>query len=506
MKNRNGFHTHDARSAATADLAFKPLYKHRTPATLATLITVLAALPAHADFPTLHLQPINEPAMGVINAPVGLVNAADGSDRLFVVDQRGKIEIIQDGSVLGTPLIDLEPKLVPERPGFDERGLLGLAFHPNFGVPETPNNDKFYVYYSAPSLDPGTEENPIDHQSVIAEYAVTELGSNIADPLSERILLTFNQPQFNHDAGQIAFGPDGMLYIASGDGGSSDDNNAGHTGGNPDKPDGVLGNAQDRTNLLGKILRIDPAGTDGPGGEYGIPEDNPFATVGEGVRPEIYAYGMRNPWRFSFDDGPGGTGRLFVADVGQREVEEINIVESGGNYGWRVKEGDQDFDPTVTIDPVVPLINPIAQYTHPGTGFGVEVGLSVTGGFVYRGTEFPELQGKYIFADWSNSFGTPNGTLLGLEEDEEGNWSLAVLDVFGGNPIGRYITAFGEDEAGELYLVTKTTLAPNGDALPEEATGVIFKVAVPEPGTLGIAGVLGALASTARHRRRKPEA
>ncbi len=448
------------------------------------LATALIAPSAWAAFPQIQLQTVTS---GELVAPVGLTNAGDGSNRLFVIDQNGQIQIIQGGTVLPTPFLDIDSKVVSDRPGFDERGLLGLAFHPDFNTGSAAGEGKFYVYYSAVSPEaPGTTGNPIDHRSIIAEYMVSSPGSNIADPNSERILLTFNQPQFNHDAGQLAFGPDGMLYISTGDGGSSNDNNAGHTGGDATQPSGVLGNAQDRTNLLGKVLRIDVDGTSGPGGQYGIPADNPFVGVGGGVREEIYAYGLRNPWRFSFDDGPGGTNRLFLADVGQGEVEEVNIIESGKNYGWRIREGSSIFDGTVSPNPVVPLIDPIAEYTRAGLGPSTglpEIGIATVGGFVYRGSELPDLVGKYIFGDWSTGFVPGNGTLLGLEETSPGNFDLSVLDVVGGNPIGLYITAFGEDEFGELYVVAKSALAPGLDPNTGLPAGTIFKI-VPEPGEL----------------------
>lgn len=431
------------------------------------------------EFPQIRLETVNS---GELFAPVGLTNAGDGSDRLFVVDQRGEIQIVQGGSLLPGAFLDIEAKMVPARPGFDERGLLGLAFHPDYGAAGSAGEGKFYVYYSAPETG-GTPEDPIDHRSVIAEYRVSAGDPNAADPASERILLTFNQPQFNHDGGQIAFGPDGMLYIGTGDGGSSNDNNAGHTGGDATQPDGVLGNAQDKTRLLGKVLRIDPAG-DLPG-QYGIPADNPFVGEGGGVRPEIFAYGLRNPWRFSFDDGPGGSGRLLLADVGQGRFEEINVIESGGNYGWRIREAAHDFDPTTPNPDGVPLIDPIAEYSHPGEGVGIEIGRSVTGGYVYRGSQFDELFGKYVFADWSDDFGSGNGTLLGLEETAPDVWDLSILDVegFSHGQIGLFITAIGEDESGELYVVTRSSLAAD----PAEPSGTIFRIIpVPEPSTAAL--------------------
>ncbi len=462
MKN-----SHLLRGAATATL---PLAFCLTP--------VSRAAP-----PPLALEVVTE---GQLLAPLGATHAGDGSGRLFVFEQRGRVWIVDaSGALLPTPFLDVEAKLVPERPGFDERGLLGFAFHPDYSQAGSPGEGLFYVYYSAPSpAAPGTAEAPVDHRSVISEFRVSA-DPNLADAASERVLLTFEQPQFNHDAGQIAFGPDGMLYIATGDGGSGDDNNAGHTGGDALRPSGVLGNSQDRTNLLGKILRIDPSGNTAPGGAYAIPPDNPFVGAGGGVREEIFAYGLRNPWRFSFDDGPGGTGRLFCADVGQRDFEEVNIVTGGGNYGWRNREGSSVFD--AAAPGVGPFIEPVAEYAHPGSeGTPLpRIGLSITGGFVYRGTSIPGLAGTYVFADWSSSFGQPAGTLLALEE-HAGGFALAVLEVEGGNPLPFYIAGFGEDEAGELYVMAKRTLAPSAtDPDTDQPTGAVFKLVAVAGGESG---------------------
>jgi glucose/arabinose dehydrogenase len=454
-----------------------------------------------AGFPQVALDPISQ---GELVSPVAIAHAGDGSNRLFVVEQRGLVRILEGGSLVPTPLLDISSRLVPERSGFDERGLLGLAFHPSFGQPGAPGNDKFYVYYSAPRPggDPDDPVAPVNHQSVVAEYSVAGAGSSVADPASERILLTFDQPQFNHNGGYLGFGPDNLLYISTGDGGGAGDNEPGHTGGGPDDPVGGLGNAQDLSNLLGKILRIDPLGDGAPNGQYGIPEDNPF--VGEsGVHEEIFAYGLRNPWRASFDDGPGGTGRMFIADVGQADVEEVNLLQPGGNYGWRIQEGSFDFDPTVVPDPVVPLTDPIAQYAHPGTEVGLpQIGLSVTGGVVYRGTASPDLEGKYLFGDWSTGFRDPAGTLLGLEEIAPGDFQLSILDVAGGNPIDEYILAFGLDELGEAYLATKRTLGPSEVGLDGMPTGAIYRIrVVPEPASLPAVGVGVAVLGYLRRRR-----
>ena len=467
-------------------------------------VFVVCSNGAVGAFPAMRLEPVSQ---NEIVAPVGITNAGDGSNRLFVTDQRGTIHVIQGGALMPTPFLNIEPRLVPERPGFDERGLLGLAFHPNFGKVGALGADKFYVYYSAPQPngDPDDPVNPVNHQTVIAEYSVTGPGSNVANPNSERVLLTFDQPQFNHNAGNIAFGGDGMLYVTTGDGGGGGDNEPGHTGGGPGDPSGGLGNAQDRTNLLGKVLRIDPLGNNGAGGQYGIPADNPFVGVGSGVREEIFAYGLRNPWRASFDNGPGGTGRFFVADVGQGAVEEINIIESGGNYGWRIREGTFDFDPTVVPTPATPLVDPIAEYGHPGAANGLEeVGLAVTGGVVYRGSDFPQLQGKYVFGDWSNGFGMPNGTLLGLEEVAAGDFELSVLTIVGGNPLGQFIQAFGLDENGEAYVATRSTLAVSDlDPTTGLPTGAIYRITVgPEPTGISLLLLLIGAAAIGRARRR----
>lgn len=437
---------------------------------------VLLAGSLQAAFPVLQLKPV---AIGQFNSPTAVTHAGDGSGRLFIADQRGKIHVLADGAVLAAPFLDLSAKLVPERAGFDERGLLGLAFHPDYEVPATVGQGKFYVFYNAPSPNaPGTAANPVNCRSVVAEYQVSAANPNLANPASERILMSFDKPQFNHNGGQLAFGPvDRLLYISTGDGGGSNDNDAGHTGGSAAKPSGGLGNSQDLTNLLGKLLRIDPFGTNGEGAQYGIPVANPFVGAGGGIREEIFAYGLRNPWRFSFDTGPGGTNRLFLADVGQGKFEEINLITAGGNYGWRRFEGFANFD--ATTPSTGPYISPVAAYAHPGqagtTGL-LEVGLSVTGGYVYRGSAIPELQGKYVFGDWSTGFGSPNGTLLGLEEGPPGVFTLSKLTVVGGNPISRYIPGFGVDEEGEIYIATKTTLAPSALEPGGNRSGQLFKI------------------------------
>lgn len=355
-----------------------------------------------------------------MKAPTMLTVAGDGTNRLFVADQPGIIYIIDDGEVqYSPPFLDLTSKMVKLNLLYDERGLLGLAFHPEY---ET--NGRFFVYYSGPKTAEG-----IDHESIIAEYTVSAEDPNIADPSSENIILRIDQPEANHNGGQLAFGPDGYLYIGVGDGGGAGDMHA------------DIGNGQNTSTLLGKILRIDVDG-DTP---YAIPPDNPF--VGTEGLDEIYAYGFRNPYRFSFDQL---TGALYVADVGQDEWEEIDVVESGGNYGWRILEGTHPYDPelaeylNISIETLKP---PIHEYSH-------FVGRSIIGGHVYRGNQSSSLIGLYVFGDWSTQFTKPDGKLYYLAETEPGVWERFEFSLANEKPLKRFVFGFGEDENGEIYVVT----------------------------------------------------
>ena len=451
------------------------------------LPAVLAAslLTASAAPPPVRLELLVEQQL---QSPTTITHAGDGSGRLFITEQRGAIRVVKDDILQPQAFLDLSALLVPERPNFDERGLLGLAFHPDFENAAQPGHRRFYVFYSAPSPNaPGTAADPVDCRSIIAEYRASATDPDVADPLSARILLSFDKPQFNHNGGQLAFGPDGLLYIGTGDGGSSNDNNAGHTGGSAARPTGALGNAQDLTRLLGKILRIDPLGTNGPGGAYGIPAGNPYATSPGGERPEIYAFGLRNPWRFSFDRQDG---RLFAADVGQGSVEEVNLVTAGGNYGWRNFEGT--FAPSFSSGAPVPAVTPtppIAQYAHPGVTIGApalpQIGVSITGGFVYRGAAIPGLQGVYVFADWSQNGVSPLGVLMGLEEGTP-SWSLSTLNVEGGNPVPWFIQALGEDESGELYVAGKLTRGVSELSAGRPAGALLKLMHAPPPETVAL--------------------
>ena len=385
-------------------------------------------------------------------APVALKPVPDGSGRMLVADQVGVIYVLSpEGESLDEPFLDLRDRMIDLREGFDERGLLGLAFHPEY-----EQNGSFYVYYSAPLRDGAP--SGWDHTSHISEFIVSEEDENLADPDSERIIMEVDQPQFNHDGGQIVFGPDdGYLYIPLGDGGGANDVGEGHP---------PLGNGQDITTLLGSILRIDVDGEE----PYDIPEDNPF--VGQEGEDEIWAYGFRNPWRITFDAGGGGA--LFAADAGQDMWEEVSIVERGGNYGWNIKEGTHCFDaeePQQIPDECPdtgphgePLIDPVIEYPHLNQEDGL--GLVVVGGYVYRGEALPEFEGRYIFGDWSTSFTQGDGLLLVASPPEsEGElWEIQELEIAGQDELGAFLLSFGQDEDNELYMLTSESPYPGGES------------------------------------------
>ncbi|BDQ01594.1 PQQ-dependent sugar dehydrogenase [Ignavibacterium sp.] len=330
-------------------------------------------------------------------SPVDLQNSGDGTNRLFVVEQAGRIKVFPNNSSATTSktFLDITDRVTSG----GETGLLGLAFHPNYEA-----NGYFYVNYTAPS--------PL--RTVISRFQVTS-NPDSADKNSELILLTFNQPYSNHNGGCVAFGPDGYLYIATGDGGS---------GGDPQN------NAQNITNLLGKILRIDVNNPQLPL-NYGIPPTNPFAdSTNSSIRKEIYAYGLRNPWRMSFD---AVTGWLWAADVGQNQWEEIDIISNGGNYGWRCYEGNHPYN---TSGCNGTYIFPIWEYSHSD-------GISVTGGYVYRGQNVPELYGKYIYGDYGSR------KVWSLLYDGVNPPTNTLITTAAGP-----ITSFGVDENNELHLVS----------------------------------------------------
>lgn len=389
------------------------------------------------------------------SAPVMLREAPDGSDRLFVVDQAGLIRIIDDdGDLVDEPFLDLRSRIVDLRTDFDERGLLGLAFHPSYQT-----NGRFFVYYSAPLRAAAPDD--FNHTSHISEFTVSA-DANRADAASERILLQVDQPQFNHDAGTLAFGPDGFLYISLGDGGGAHDVGVGHVDDWYEENAG--GNGQDvEQNLLGSILRIDVDGVM----PYGIPADNPF--VGEPGRDEIFAYGFRNPYRFSFDMV---TGDMLVGDAGQHLWEEVSLVELGGNYGWNVKEGTHCFDAenpeTEAADcPDTgefgePLVDPVIEYANAQND---GIGVVVVGGVVYRGEEVPQLAGEYIFGDYSRVFDQPQGVVMTATPAGAGPWSFEELR-FGQDEreLNEYLLGFGQDLDGEVYVLTTGSGAPTGSS------------------------------------------
>lgn len=377
---------------------------------LAVLVLSLTLLTAPA-FATVTVLP--DPATVTLTRltddfirPLGINHAGDGSGRLFVTEQGGRIWIMsEDGERLPQPFLDISERVSPaanEMQTYTERGLLGLAFHPDY---ET--NGHFFVNYTDRS---GT--------TIIARYNVSAANPDLADPASEIILLTQMQPFPNHNGGWLDFSPiDGYLYISLGDGGS---------GGDP------LNTGQSLNTWLGKILRLDVSATT-PERPYTVPADNPFVGV-DGALPEIWAFGLRNAWRNSFDRE---TGDLYIADVGQNQWEEVNFqpaTSTGGeNYGWRGYEATHLFEPnSVAEDAVMPF----AEYSH-------SEGISVTGGYAYRGTALPGWEGVYLYAD----LGT--GTIWYAVRDDAGVWQVDVMQ----SRTGIAVTSFGESEAGELYLV-----------------------------------------------------
>lgn len=372
---------------------------------------------------TSALEPLflsTEIVVDKLTAPVGMAVANDGSNRLFVLEQPGRIRIIKDGKLLSQPFLDITNKVDQLNMGYSEKGLLGMAFHPHY-----KDNGLFYIYYSAPTATSGS-----DHKSIVAAYKVAAAAADIAD-ITETIVLSIDQPEGNHNGGQLAFGPDGNLYIGVGDGGGGGDQH------------GNMGNGQNLNTLLGKILRINVDNL-----PYTIPSDNPFQKTNE--RKEIYAYGLRNPWRFSFDRK---TGQLFCGDVGQNKFEEVDIIEKGKNYGWRIMEGNHCYNAENCN--TSNLTYPIYEYEH-------RTGISITGGYVYNGKAIEILNNVYVFADWT-------GKLFGLKN--ETTWQHFNINVNGkSNAMDCKINAFGEDETGELYLLTQKLSGPR------DKTGVVYKI------------------------------
>jgi glucose/arabinose dehydrogenase len=344
--------------------------------------------------PTIQLQQVAT----IGNQPVHVTHAGDGSGRLFVVGRQGRIRVVQNGAVLPEPFLDITSLV---NSGGSEQGLLSVAFHPEY---ET--NGFFYVNYTGHSGIGDT---------FVARYRVSPDDPNRADSNNALTLLTVQQPYRNHNGGLVKFGPDGYLYVGMGDGGAAGD---------------PQGNAQNKGTLLGKLLRINVNG-DQP---YASPADNPFVSE-PGARPEIWSYGLRNPWRFSFDRA---TGDLYIADVGQNRYEWVHFQpagQGGQNWGWDIVEGGHCFEPSQNCDPGQ-FPQPIAEYDHSR-------GISITGGYVYRGASYPQLNGLYFYADYGS------GRIWAAQQESPGAWrSEELLDS------DLQISSFGEDESGELYLTS----------------------------------------------------
>jgi glucose/arabinose dehydrogenase len=401
-------------------------------------------------------------------SPLGVVAVPDDSKRLFVIDQAGKIWIIDaSGNKLATPFMDVTSMMVPLTPDFDERGLLGLAFHPDYKT-----NGRFFIYYQLPPRAGGPETGePWNNLSRISEFKVSASNPDLADMSSEKVILEWDDPQFNHNGGTIAFGPDGYLYIAIGDGGFADDVAPGHV--EDWYAANAGGNGQDiEANLLGNILRIDINVA-----PYVIPADNPF--VNKAGLDEIYAYGFRNPYRISFD--MSGSRELYAGDAGQVLYEEIDLVTKGGNYGWNVKEGAHCFnaannDTLLPSCPDVdnfgnPLIDPVIEVINAANPMGGGKALTIIGGNVYRGNSIPGFQGKYIFGTFGQTFTAPDGELFISNPAGPGPWKYDEVDLKSfPNDLGHYLKGFGQDNEGEVYLTVSTALGPSG------TTGKVFKL------------------------------
>lgn len=391
-------------------------------------------------------------------SPVQFLVSPERADRFFIVDQAGTVRVLEAGSLRDEPFLDATQRLVALRPNFDERGLLSIAFDPDFARPGSQGHRRVFAYTSEPAT--GTPTFPFlhggdaqpDHHSVIASWKVRPDGLAV-DPSTRTEVMRIAQPQFNHNGGMIGFGPDGCLFIGLGDGGSANDLGPGH---NPE-----TGNAQDMKVPLGKMLRIDVNGRDAASGRYGIPKDNPF--VKAGGLPEIYALGLRNPWRWAFDGD-----RLIAGDVGQNKLEFVHIVERGRNYGWRHKEGTFKFNVTGTIDDDltgVPagLTNPVLQYDR-------DEGTSVIAGYLYRGRALPALAGKYVFGDYRNGK-TFSGRLFfaAIPNGEIRELRIGADD----RELGFLLKGIGIDTAGELYLCGSAQPGPTGTG------GVVMKLLAP---------------------------
>ncbi|MFI5381158.1 MAG: PQQ-dependent sugar dehydrogenase [Tepidisphaerales bacterium] len=486
----------------------------RIPLVVALLVVALAppALAADVLLPPIvagniavNLTPV---ATG-LGAPDYAISPPGDTSRLFVLDQNGLVRVIRNGVLLPGAALDLQstvqPPLVASNPN-DERGLLGLAFNPGFNDPTSPGYHTLYTYNSE-LIPAGTSPTYVapngavqNYRNVINEWKISATNPNVIDPTSRREIISFGKNAGNHNGGTIAFGPDGYLYLGTGDGGNANDAGPSHV-----EPGG---NAQNLTVALGKMLRIDPLNPTlkpsspdpvSSNGQYRIPADNPFQAPGQ--VPEIYAYGLRNPYRFSFDRL---TGQHIQADVGQNNVEEIDRIVKGGNYGWAIKEGTFLFNRTSSAGPPAIVAGTVGA-NSPGSPAGLidpisgplgtleydhTQGISITGGFVYRGSAIPELYGKYVFGDLA-LIGTPtriDGRLF-YADLTTGAINEFVLPQFaagtGRLPNGLTVHGFGQDGNGELYALVTNTPA-NGTG------GIVYEItAVPEPTVVSLIALAG---------------
>jgi glucose/arabinose dehydrogenase len=417
-----------------------------------------------------------------LTAPNWGIAAPGEAGRLFVTDQNGIIWAINLTDGQKTVFADLNGLLVPlgfQGPNtFDERGLLGLAFHPGYQT-----NGLLYTFTSEPvggpadfsTLPAGT---PANHQSVVREWRVAAPGNPlpVVDGNSSRVILRIDKPRFNHNGGALNFGADGLLYVSIGDGGGADDQGIGHS---------VQGNGQDRGNVLGKILRIDPDGRNASNQQYSIPADNPFASAAQGgqagcadgVCDEIYAYGLRNPFRFSFD---AANGALYAGDAGQNDIEEVDVIRPGANLGWPVREGSFCFNANGDEAGFVSrsgscsrtgMTPPVAQYDH-------DDGTAVIGGFVYRGSNIRSLRGRYVFGDYAKPSAREGRLLFLTGRNIAGNnrvrrSGLAEMRIQGRQGLGLFLLGFAQDAQGELYVLGNRTGNPFG------LTGGVWKIEAP---------------------------
>ena len=415
----------------------------------------LAVAAGASDLPIVELQPVADG----FSSPLAMTGMPDG--RSLVVDQPGWIYVLgKDGRKADELVADLRDQMIALNPSYDERGLLDIVLHPQF-----QKNRRLYLAYNAP-LTPAAPTN-WNCSLVIGEFVLPPSQPLKLDRASEKVLLRIDKPYGNHNGGRLAFGPDGLLYIGVGDGGAANDQGL--------RP--AEGNGQNLHTLLGKVLRVDVD----RGHPYSIPGDNPFPD-GKGGRPEIYSYGFRNPWGLSFDRG--GHHELFLADVGQNQFEEIDMVVRGGNYGWNHREGFHAFDPAhpdaarmggaTTGTRNEPLLDPIAEYPHHDKNPGVPQGVSAIGGYIHRGGAIPGLEGRYVFADWTRTRGaTGDGRLIVASRPSSGSqWSLEYLPIRSqpGEKWVYYITALAQDNQGGLFVLTSAQGQPVG------TSGRIWKI------------------------------